>query len=76
MSKGYETALPASTQILLTRPDRLLCVGDELSARLLAQILSGDESHQPGVVRLNLSVLMSDEDAAFNQNALNDLAGR
>ena len=40
------------------------------------EILSGDESHKPGFVRLNLSVLMSDEEVAFILNAVKDLADR
>ena len=41
-----------------------------------ARILSGDDSQKPGFVRLNLSVLMSDEDVAFILNAVKDLADR
>jgi len=41
-----------------------------------AEILSGDESHKPGFVRLNLSVLMSDEKVGFILNAVKDLADR
>jgi len=55
---------------------RLLQIDDAWSARLRAEILSGDESHKPGFVRLNLSVLMSDEKVGFILNAVKDLADR
>ena len=55
---------------------RLLQIDDAWSARLRAEILAGDESHKPGFVRLNLSVLMSDEEVAFILNAVKDLADR
>ena len=55
---------------------RLLCIDDVQSARLRSEILSGNESHKPGFVRLNLSVLMSDEEVAFILNAVKDLADR
>ncbi len=55
---------------------RLLQIDDAWSARLRAEILAGDESHKPGFVRLNLSVLMSDEEVAFILNAVQDLADR
>ena len=40
---------------------RLLQIGDTQSEALREEILAGDESHKPGFVRLNLSVLMEDE---------------
>lgn len=55
---------------------RLLQTDDAWSARLRAEILSGDVSHKPGFVRLNLSVLMSDKEVAFILNAVKDLADR
>ena len=55
---------------------RLLSIDDAWSARLRAEILSGDESHKPGFVRLNLSVLMSDEEVDFILNAVKDLSDR
>lgn len=55
---------------------RLLNISDARSAQLRAEILSGDEREKPGFVRLNLSVLMSDEDVAFILNAVKDLADR
>ena len=53
---------------------RLLDISDELSNDLRAQILSGDESHKPGFVRLNLSVLMSDEVVQFILESVRELA--
>lgn len=55
---------------------RLLSIDNDRSAQLRAEILSGDESQKPGFVRLNLSVLMSDEEVAFILNAVKDLADR
>lgn len=40
---------------------RLLQIWDAQSDALRAEILAGDESHKPGFVRLNLSVLMEDD---------------
>ena len=53
---------------------RLLQITPDRSAALREQILSGDTSHKPGFVRLNLSVLMTDEEVDFILNAVADLA--
>ena len=53
---------------------RLLDIGHDHSRRLRAEILSGDESHKPGFVRLNLSVLMSDEEVDFILASVAELA--
>ncbi|MDG1738478.1 MAG: aminotransferase class V-fold PLP-dependent enzyme [Paracoccaceae bacterium] len=53
---------------------RLLDISEELSDRLRLEILSGDESRKPGFVRLNLSVLMSDETVQFILESVKELA--
>ena len=55
---------------------RLLGIDSDRSAQLRAEILSGDERQKPGFVRLNLSVLMSDEEVAFILRAVKELAAR
>lgn len=55
---------------------RLLQIDDARSARLRSEILSGDLSHKPGFVRLNLSVLMTDAEVEFILGAVTDLADR
>ncbi|MDU8926582.1 aminotransferase class V-fold PLP-dependent enzyme [Alisedimentitalea sp. MJ-SS2] len=55
---------------------RLLQIDAEQSEALRAEILAGDESHKPGFVRLNLSVLMSAEEVAFVLSSVSDLANR
>ncbi len=53
---------------------RLLQINDERSDALRAQILAGDDSEKPGFVRLNLSFLISDDEADFILNAVADVA--
>ncbi len=55
---------------------RLLSIDDARSAQLRNAILAGDESGKPGFVRLNLSVLMSDEEVDFILNSVKELANR
>ena len=52
---------------------RLLQIGDAQSDVLRAEILAGDESHKPGFVRLNLSVLMEDATVDFILGAVTEL---
>lgn len=44
---------------------RLLDINDEQSEQIRQAILSGDEMRKPGFIRLNLSVLLSDEEVDF-----------
>lgn len=53
---------------------RLLNIDNAFSAKLRAKILNGDESHKPGFIRLNLSVLMSDADVDFILKSVAELA--
>ncbi|KOF20866.1 aminotransferase class V [Ensifer adhaerens] len=53
---------------------RLLGIDDEESQRLREAILSGQEMLKPGFVRLNLSVLLADEEVAFILDAVAKLA--
>ncbi|MGF6174676.1 aminotransferase class V-fold PLP-dependent enzyme [Ensifer sp. 4252] len=53
---------------------RLLGIDDEESQRLREAILAGQEMLKPGFVRLNFSVLLSDEDVAFILDAVAKLA--
>lgn len=53
---------------------RLLEISDGASDRLRREIAAGDESHKPGFVRLNFSVLMSDEEVDFILNSVVELA--
>ena len=53
---------------------RLLDIDPGTSQLLRRQIRAGDESHKPGFVRLNFSVLMSDEEVDFILNSVADLA--
>ncbi|WP_457579732.1 aminotransferase class V-fold PLP-dependent enzyme [Ensifer canadensis] len=53
---------------------RLLGIGDEESQRLREAILAGQEILKPGFVRLNFSVLLSDEEVAFILDAVARLA--
>ncbi len=53
---------------------RLLDIDPDWSEALRQQILSGDESHKPGFVRLNLGVLMSDDEVDYILNSVADLA--
>ncbi|MBR9844110.1 MAG: aminotransferase class V-fold PLP-dependent enzyme [Rhodobacteraceae bacterium] len=52
---------------------RLMQIEDETSATIRQDILAGDESHKPGFVRLNLSVLMEDETVDFILDAVTEL---
>ncbi|MGV8987747.1 MAG: aminotransferase class V-fold PLP-dependent enzyme [Cypionkella sp.] len=53
---------------------RLLGVSDAQSAEMRQAILAGDDTVKPGFVRLNLSVLMAEEQVAFILSSLADLA--
>jgi len=53
---------------------RLLNIDAGYSDRLRAEILSGNEANKPGFVRLNFSVLMSDEEVDFILDAVTELA--
>ena len=53
---------------------RLLCIDDNWSNRLRHEILSGDESHKPGFIRLNLSYLMDDDTVDFILSSVAELA--
>lgn len=53
---------------------RLLNISEEQSARLRAAILAGEEMEKPGFVRLNLSVLLSDEKVDFILRSVSQLA--
>ena len=53
---------------------RLLAISDEQSAQIRQAILSGDEMRKPGFIRLNLSVLLSDEEVNFILDAVAQLA--
>ncbi len=53
---------------------RLLGIDDEQSQRLREAILSGQEMLKPGFIRLNFSVLLSDEEVAFILDAVARLA--
>ena len=53
---------------------RLLAISPAYSAQLRQEILSGDESHKPGFVRLNLSVLMTGAEVDFILGSVADLA--
>ncbi len=53
---------------------RLLNINDAWSNRLRAEILSGDDSHKPGFIRLNLSYLMADSEVDFILNSVLELA--
>ncbi|WP_457588255.1 aminotransferase class V-fold PLP-dependent enzyme [Ensifer canadensis] len=53
---------------------RLLGIDDKESQRLREAILSGQEMLKPGFVRLNFSVLLSDEEVAFILEAVAQLA--
>jgi selenocysteine lyase/cysteine desulfurase len=52
---------------------RLMQIEDAQSEAIRAEIRSGDESHKPGFVRLNLSVLMEDETIEFILGAVAEL---
>lgn len=52
---------------------RLLSIDQAYSDRLRSEILAGDESHKPGFIRLNFSVLMRDADADFILQSVADL---
>jgi len=54
---------------------RLLSIDVEQSERIRQAILSGDEMRKPGFVRLNLSVLLSDDDIDFILASVARLAG-
>ena len=54
---------------------RLLHIDDQTSDRLRDEILSGDESHKPGFVRFNLSVLMPDDEVDYVLSSVAELAG-
>lgn len=54
---------------------RLLHIDDQTSDRLRDEILSGDESHKPGFVRFNLSVLMPDHEVDYVLSSVAELAG-
>lgn len=53
---------------------RLLNISPEASDSLRDEILAGDESHKPGFVRLNLSVLMPDAEVDFILASVAELA--
>ncbi len=53
---------------------RLLKISDDFSNSLRTEILAGDESRKPGFVRLNLSVLMSNEEVDFILGSVAELA--
>jgi selenocysteine lyase/cysteine desulfurase len=53
---------------------KLLGITPAASDRLRAEILAGDESHKPGFVRLNFSVLMSDAEVDFVLHSVAELA--
>ena len=53
---------------------RLLGIDDEQSQRLREAILAGQEMLKPGFIRLNFSVLLSDEEVAFILDAVARLA--
>jgi len=53
---------------------RLLRIDEEESARLRRVIAEGDEMQKPGFTRLNLSVLLSDEEADFILRSVAQLA--
>lgn len=53
---------------------RLLDIDDTWSNALRAEILSGNDSHKPGFIRFNLSVLMSDETVDYILHAIAELA--
>lgn len=55
---------------------RLLGISPDASDQLRAEILAGDDSNRPGFVRLNFSVLMSDQEVEFILNAVSELADR
>ena len=52
---------------------RLMQIEEAQSEAIRAEILAGDESHKPGFVRLNLSVLMADETVDFILGAVAEL---
>jgi len=54
----------------------LLRISPELSAELRGQILHGDETHKPGFVRMNFSVLMDDQEVDYILLSVVELAGK
>jgi selenocysteine lyase/cysteine desulfurase len=54
---------------------RLMHIDDQTSNRLRSEILSGDESHKPGFVRFNLSVLMPEDEVDYILSSVAELAG-
>jgi selenocysteine lyase/cysteine desulfurase len=53
---------------------RLLSIDDEQSEEIRQAILNGEEIRKPGFIRLNFSVLLSDQDVDFILNAVAELA--
>ncbi len=53
---------------------KLLKIDESESQALRAEILAGDESHKPGFVRLNLSVLMDDAEVSLILDAIRTLS--